>query len=149
SCLPAQGRTTRGRSSRPTHPRVSAARVWLRCRLGQTRGPHVRRPEGLPHLSQRDRTTDHRAGILMRTESTNTFDRNAFRAGAIGVVLVVAFIVAGSRSLRDFDWALTTYAVGSVFAVFAVIYRYAVWAQRPATRMYLRRGLQAFFSRKR
>jgi hypothetical protein len=63
--------------------------------------------------------------------------------------VVIVFIIAGSRNLQDFDWALTTYAVGSVFAVFAVVYRYAVWAQRPPTRMYLRRGLQAFFARKR
>ena len=59
------------------------------------------------------------------------------------------FIVVGSRYLGDFDWALTTYAVGSIFAAFAVVYRYAVWAQRPPTRMYLKRGMQAFFARKR
>jgi hypothetical protein len=53
----------------------------------------------------------------------------------------------GSRALQDFDWALATYAVGSIFAAFAIVYRYAVWSQRPPTRMYLKRGLQAFFSR--
>jgi nitrate reductase gamma subunit len=79
----------------------------------------------------------------------HTFDRTAFKAGAIGSIAVILAIIAGSRNLRHFDWALTTYAVGSVFAVFAVVYRYAVWAQRPPTRMYLRRGLQAFFSRRR
>jgi hypothetical protein len=77
------------------------------------------------------------------------FERTAFRAGAVAALIVVVLIVAGSRNLRDFDWALTTYAVGSVFAVFAVVYRYTVWAQRPPTRMYLRRGLQAFLARKR
>ena len=61
----------------------------------------------------------------------------------------MVFIIVGSRNLGDFDWALTTYAVGSIFAAFAVVYRYAVWAQRPPTRMYLRRGIQAFFLRKR
>ena len=79
----------------------------------------------------------------------NTFDRTAFRYGTIGAVVVTVLIVVGSRNLRDFDWALTTYAVGSIFAVFAVVYRYSVWAQRPPTRMYLRRGLQSFFARKR
>jgi nitrate reductase gamma subunit len=78
----------------------------------------------------------------------DTFDRTAFKAGFIGALVAIALIVAGSRNLRDFDWSLTTYAVGSVFAVFAVVYRYALWAQRPPTRMYLRRGLQAFFSRR-
>ena len=78
-----------------------------------------------------------------------TFDRTAFRAGLLGAVVVTIFIVVGSRYLAHFDWALTTYAVGSIFAAFAVVYRYAVWAQRPPTRMYLRRGIQAFFARKR
>jgi len=77
------------------------------------------------------------------------FDRTPFRAGFIGAVIVTLFIIVGSRYLADFDWALATYAVGSIFAAFAVVYRYAVWAQRPPTRMYLRRGIQAFFARKR
>src|SRR5436190_24014292 len=78
----------------------------------------------------------------------NTFDRAAFKAGAVATLIVIALITVGSRGLRDFDWALATYAVGSIFAAFAVVYRYAVWAQRPPTRMYLKRGVQAFFSRR-
>ena len=84
-----------------------------------------------------------------RKNSMNTFDRRAFKAGILGALIVSIFIVVGSRYLAHFDWALTTYAVGSIFAAFAVVYRYAVWAQRPPTRMYLRRGIQAFFARKR
>lgn len=76
------------------------------------------------------------------------FDRSAFRIGTAASILVAAMIYAGSGGMRRFDWALTTYAVGSVFAVFAVAYRYAVWAQRPPTMMYLRRGLQMFFRRR-
>src|SRR2546430_13135827 len=34
-----------------------------------------------------------------------------------------------------------------IFAAFAVAYRYAVWAQRPPTRMYLKRGVQMFMRR--
>jgi hypothetical protein len=77
------------------------------------------------------------------------FDRSAFTWSAAAAFLLAACIVVGSRNFRDFDWALTTYAVGSIFAVFAVVYRYAVWAQRPATKMYLKRGLQAFLSGRR
>src|SRR5688572_19658406 len=77
------------------------------------------------------------------------FDGSAFKAGAIAAAIVTLLIVLGSRNLKDFDWALTTYAVGSIFAAFAVVYRYAVWSQRPPTRMYLKRGLQAFFARRR
>lgn len=82
-------------------------------------------------------------------ENVNYFDRAAFRAGGGAAIVVIAMIYIGSRSLNHFDWALSTYAVGSIFAAFAVVYRYAVWAQRPPTRMYLKRGLQAFFHRRR
>ncbi len=74
------------------------------------------------------------------------FDPRAFRIGAAAAGLVLLMIVVGSSGLDHFDWALTTYAVASVFAAFSVVYRYAVWAGRPPTRMYLRRGWQAFRS---
>ena len=72
------------------------------------------------------------------------FDRNGFRVGAAAAFVVMVLIYAGSRGLKHFDWALTTYAVGSTFAAAAVAYRYAVWAQRPPTKMYLKRGLRIF-----
>jgi hypothetical protein len=84
-----------------------------------------------------------------RENTIGAFDRKAFWHGIVGALVVVVFIVLGSRYLRDFDWALAAYAVGCVFAVFAVVYRYAVWAQRPPTRMYLKRGVQAFMARRR
>ena len=75
------------------------------------------------------------------------FDRFGFRAGAMAALAVAGTIYAGSRGLKHFDWALTTYAVGSILAAFAVVYRYAVWAQRPPTKMYLKRGFQMFLRR--
>src|SRR5436190_23873078 len=75
------------------------------------------------------------------------FERSAFRVGNAAALVVMVLIYAGSRQLRHFDWALTTYAVGTIFAAFAVAYRYALWAERPPTRMYLKLGLQMFFSR--
>src|SRR5688572_99701 len=125
---------------------MSAACLRLRCRLGNSRGPYLWRSQGLSDLTELQRTTHCDARMKKRA---NTFDRRAFRAGAIGAVVATVLVILGSRNLRDFDWALATYAVGSIFAVFAVVYRYAVWAQRPPTRMYLRRGLQAFLSQKR
>jgi hypothetical protein len=80
-------------------------------------------------------------------KGTTAFDRKAFRAGAIAALLGAIAIVVGSRNLRDFDWALAAYAVGCIFALFAVVYRYAIWSQRPPTRMYLKRGFQAFLAR--
>src|SRR5438552_18300475 len=79
-------------------------------------------------------------------KTTTAFAGKAFRAGVIVATLGVVAIVLGSRNLRDFDWALAAYAVGCVFALFAVVYRYAIWSQRPPTRMYLKRGFQAFFA---
>ena len=75
------------------------------------------------------------------------FDRGAFRIGCLASLLVTAAIYAGSRQLKDFDWALAAYATGSIFAAFAVAYRYALWAQRPPALMYLKRGLQLFLRR--
>lgn len=69
-------------------------------------------------------------------------------AGLLAMVLVLAGILAGSRNLRDYDPALLTYTLGTLFAAFAVAYRSAVWLQRPATRFYCRQGwVLAFRSR--
>ncbi len=72
------------------------------------------------------------------------FDRIGFYAGLGAAGVVFAGIYIGSRKMAHFDWALATYAVGSIFAAFAVAYRYAVWAQRPPTLMFLKRGVQLF-----
>jgi hypothetical protein len=53
-------------------------------------------------------------------------------------------IVAGSRNLAHFDAALVGYTFATLFASFGITYRYAMWLQRPPTRMYWRKGWQAF-----
>jgi hypothetical protein len=50
----------------------------------------------------------------------------------------------GSEGLRWFDAALAPYLVGTLLAVFAVVYRYVVWLQRPPTALLNRRGWEAF-----
>jgi len=68
----------------------------------------------------------------------------------VGVALAVATTVAigvGSIGMRHFDPALTGYAIGALMAAFAVGYRFAVWAQRPPSRMYFKRGFELFFRR--
>ena len=57
-------------------------------------------------------------------------------------------IVVGSRNLQHFDAALVGYTFATLFAAFGISYRYAMWLNRPPTRMYWRRGWQAFFSRR-
>jgi nitrate/nitrite transporter NarK len=73
------------------------------------------------------------------------------RAGAWAALLtagLAALIVVGSRNLQHFDAALVGYTFATLFATFGISYRYAMWLNRPPTRMYWRRGWQAFFSRR-
>ena len=69
-----------------------------------------------------------------------SLDLKGMMAGG-GVMLVLAAgIILGSRNLRNYDPILLTYTFGVLFSAFAVAYRYAIWAQRPSTRTYLKRG---------
>ena len=73
--------------------------------------------------------------------------REQARAGVWGAVftaILAALIVAGSRNLDHFDAALVGYTFATLFAAFGITYRYAMWLQRPPTRMYWRRGWQVF-----
>ncbi len=63
-------------------------------------------------------------------------------------LLLCAAIVVGSRNLQNFDAALVGYTFATLFATFGITYRYAMWIDRPPTRMYWRRGWQAFFARR-
>ena len=62
---------------------------------------------------------------------------------------LTALVIIGSRNLEHFDSALFGYTVASVVAFGAIFFRYAIWLQRPATRIYFRRGLELFFQRKK
>src|SRR6187399_2432886 len=62
--------------------------------------------------------------------------------------LLTVLIVIGSRNLEHYDAALFGYTVASVVAFGAVVFRYALWLQRPATRVYWRRGWTLFLDRK-
>src|SRR5215208_4492272 len=77
--------------------------------------------------------TNHRPAVLMAL------------AAAAGLTVL---IVVGSRNLEHYDAALFGYTVASVVAFGAVVFRYAIWLQRPATRVYWRRGWKLFRDRK-
>ncbi|MCA9398337.1 MAG: MFS transporter [Candidatus Omnitrophica bacterium] len=66
--------------------------------------------------------------------------------GIIGCFVLTVLIVIGSRRLYHFDAALVPYLFGTLFAVFGIIYRYAVWLSRPPTQTLWRRSLKFFFS---
>lgn len=65
---------------------------------------------------------------------------------SVFTIALGAMIVVGSRRLANFDAALVGYTFATLFATFGITYRYAMWLQRPPTRMYWRRGWQAFVS---
>jgi len=71
-------------------------------------------------------------------------DRRAVAWGLLAVAAAVALVVFGSGGLRWFDAALVGYLVGTLFAIFGVVYRYVVWLRRPPTRRLHRRGWEAF-----
>jgi hypothetical protein len=53
-------------------------------------------------------------------------------------------IVLGSSNLAHFDAALVGYTFATLFAVFGITYRYALWLQRPPTAIYWSRGWRVF-----
>ena len=81
-------------------------------------------------------------------EPKQPLDRRGVVWGLVAVALVVALTFVGSDGLAWFDAALVGYLFGTIFAVFGVVYRYAVWLRRPPTAMLNRRGWDAFRARK-
>jgi ribosomal protein S27AE len=70
----------------------------------------------------------------------------ATAAGLVASAFLAALIILGSSNLDQFDAALVGYTFATLFATFGIAYRYAMWLQRPPTRMYWRRGWQVFFT---
>jgi hypothetical protein len=69
--------------------------------------------------------------------------------GIVAIAVLGTLIAVGSRHLAHFDAALVGYTFATLFAAFAITYRYSMWLQRPPTALYWRRGWQVFFSRRR
>jgi len=72
----------------------------------------------------------------------------AFGWGVLFTAILALLIIVGSRRLSRFDAALVAYTFASLFAVFGITYRYAMWLQRPPTALYWKRGWQVFFRRR-
>jgi hypothetical protein len=64
--------------------------------------------------------------------------------GLMTTGLLALLIIVGSRNLSHFDAALVGYTFATLFAVFGISYRYAIWLQRPPTWLYWKRGWQLF-----
>jgi hypothetical protein len=78
---------------------------------------------------------------------SDTLDRRGLTWGAVAVAITLVLVVLGSAGLRWFDAALVGYLFGTLFAIFGVTYRYAVWLRRPPTARLRQRGWQALRQR--
>jgi hypothetical protein len=78
-----------------------------------------------------------------------TIDRRAATWGGAAVLVALAIAIVGSGAGRWFDAALAGYFFGTLFSIFAVVYRYLVWLRRPPTARLNRRGWEAFRRRGR
>lgn len=68
----------------------------------------------------------------------------AITAGLAAAALVFLAILGGSGAFSRFDRPLAAYAAATVFAAFAIGYRYAMWVQRPPTWHYFRTSWRLF-----
>ncbi|HQU94432.1 MAG TPA: hypothetical protein PLK77_19200, partial [Pyrinomonadaceae bacterium] len=73
--------------------------------------------------------------------------RNPTLFGIAASAILTALVIIGSRNLQHFDSALFGYTIASIVALGAIVFRYAIWLQRPATRTYWLRGLRLFRDR--
>lgn len=76
-----------------------------------------------------------------------SINAKALTAGLVAAIAVALAVALGSGGFIHYDGALLAYAIGSVVAAAAAAYRFAVWAQRPPSRMYFQRGFQLLFRR--
>src|SRR3989440_2648498 len=85
----------------------------------------------------------------MKVTNSAVAHRRPVILGLASSAALTLLVVVGSRNLEHYDPALFGYTGASVVAFGAVVYRYSVWLQRPATRVYWRRGWQLFRERRR
>jgi nitrate reductase gamma subunit len=78
----------------------------------------------------------------------STLNFRALGWASLAAALLTGSVIAGSRNLQNFDGALAAYLFATLFAAFGIVYRYAVWLQRPPTRLYWRAGWRLLFSRR-
>ena len=75
--------------------------------------------------------------------------RSSTLIGLAASVFLTLLVIVGSRNLEHYDSALFGYTIAGVIAFGAIVFRYALWLQRPATRTYWRRGWQLFLQREK
>jgi len=98
------------------------------------------RGEGLPA----PQLADYSSGTSIARVRMNRGRVLATLSGLAATLLLAFLILLGSRRLSHFDAALVGYTFATLFAVFGITYRYAIWLQRPPTWLYFKRGWQLF-----
>ncbi|MEO8650433.1 MAG: MFS transporter [Acidobacteriota bacterium] len=88
------------------------------------------------------------AKLLSRDAHTVNYSRPTY-LGILASAALTVLVIVGSRNLEHFDSALFGYTIASIVALGAIVFRYAVWLQRPATRTYWMRGWRLFRERKK
>jgi NNP family nitrate/nitrite transporter-like MFS transporter len=76
---------------------------------------------------------------LPGTQSAAATRLRAAAFATFTTALLGAAIVVGSRNLQNFDAALVIYTFATIFMTWGVSYHYAVWLEKPPTRMFWRR----------
>src|SRR5437762_9084302 len=69
--------------------------------------------------------------------------------GLAASFVLTILVIVGSRNLEHYDAGLFGYTIASVVAFGAIVFRYALWLQRPATRVYWRRGWKLYLQREK
>jgi len=87
--------------------------------------------------------------IPLAKHNTDVDFRRPTILGIFAAAGLTALVIIGSRNLEHFDSALFGYTIASIVALGAIVFRYAVWLQRPATRVYWMRGWRLFRDRKK
>src|SRR6266542_152319 len=80
-------------------------------------------------------------------------ESKGIKRGAVWLGLAASFLLTilvsiGSRNLEHYDSALFGYTIASIVAFGAIVFRYALWLRRPATRVYWKRGWKLYLQRR-
>lgn len=87
--------------------------------------------------------------LLQRSGTAHVDYSRPTLLGLAAAAVLTVLVIIGSRNLEHFDPALIGYTIASVVALGAIVFRYALWLQRPATRAYWKRGWQLFLDREK
>jgi hypothetical protein len=99
--------------------------------------------------SRSERTNGRRAGDRRNPFGESSSEPRQLPAAlfaAATVIVLVLLIYLGSSQFRHFDSALVGYAVATVVAAAALVYRYTLWIAKPPTWRYFRAGWANFLS---